>query len=71
MTPHTHWGCRCLWVLNPQPLTLNPKPYTLNPNPTHRNLLQVFMDIVHSHSCSNVLDGLNMFDGTDHLYLHV
>jgi hypothetical protein len=26
------------------------------------------MDIVHSHSCSNVLDGLNMFDGTDHMY---
>lgn len=28
---------------------------------------QVYMDIVHSHSCSNVLDGLNMFDGTDHM----
>jgi hypothetical protein len=25
------------------------------------------MDIVHSHSCSNVLDGLNVFDGTDHM----
>jgi 1,4-alpha-glucan branching enzyme len=33
--------------------------------------LQVFMDIVHSHSCSNVLDGLNMFDGTDHMYANV
>lgn len=23
-----------------------------------------FLDIVHSHACKNVLDGLNMFDGT-------
>jgi 1,4-alpha-glucan branching enzyme len=29
--------------------------------------MQVYMDVVHSHSCSNVLDGLNMFDGTDHM----
>ena len=30
----------------------------------------VLLDIVHSHACKNVLDGLNMFDGTDHLYFH-
>lgn len=30
----------------------------------------VLLDVVHSHACKNVLDGLNMFDGTDHLYFH-
>ncbi|KLO16363.1 glycoside hydrolase [Schizopora paradoxa] len=32
--------------------------------------LTVLLDIVHSHACKNVLDGLNLFDGTDHLYFH-
>lgn len=32
--------------------------------------LTVLLDIVHSHACKNILDGLNMFDGTDHLYFH-
>jgi 1,4-alpha-glucan branching enzyme len=32
--------------------------------------LSVLLDIVHSHACKNVLDGLNEFDGTDHLYFH-
>ena len=32
--------------------------------------LTVLLDIVHSHACKNVLDGLNQFDGTDHLYFH-
>lgn len=30
----------------------------------------VLLDVVHSHASSNVLDGLNMFDGSDHLYFH-
>jgi 1,4-alpha-glucan branching enzyme len=30
----------------------------------------VLMDIVHSHASNNVLDGLNMFDGTDSHYFH-
>ncbi|KAF9076977.1 glycoside hydrolase family 13 protein [Rhodocollybia butyracea] len=30
----------------------------------------VLLDIVHSHACKNVLDGLNEFDGSDHLYFH-
>lgn len=30
----------------------------------------VLLDVVHSHACKNVLDGLNMFDGTDHCYFH-
>ncbi|KAI6047508.1 glycoside hydrolase family 13 protein [Pisolithus marmoratus] len=30
----------------------------------------VLLDIVHSHASKNVLDGLNAFDGTDHLYFH-
>ncbi|KAH0609579.1 uncharacterized protein H6S33_013065 [Morchella sextelata] len=30
----------------------------------------VLLDIVHSHACKNTEDGLNMFDGSDHLYFH-
>jgi 1,4-alpha-glucan branching enzyme len=36
----------------------------------HRLGLLVLLDVVHSHACKNVLDGLNMFDGTDHMYFH-
>lgn len=32
--------------------------------------LVVLLDVVHSHACKNVLDGLNQFDGTDHMYFH-
>ncbi|GKZ21273.1 alpha-1,4-glucan branching enzyme [Aspergillus brasiliensis] len=32
--------------------------------------LVVLLDVVHSHASKNVLDGLNMFDGSDHLYFH-
>jgi 1,4-alpha-glucan branching enzyme len=32
--------------------------------------ITVLLDIVHSHSSKNILDGLNQFDGTDHLYFH-
>ncbi|KAL7413681.1 family 13 glycoside hydrolase [Mrakia frigida] len=32
--------------------------------------LTVLLDVVHSHACKNVLDGLNQFDGTDHQYFH-
>jgi 1,4-alpha-glucan branching enzyme len=30
----------------------------------------VLMDLVHSHASKNVLDGINMFDGTDYQYFH-
>ncbi|CAD6926917.1 unnamed protein product [Tilletia controversa] len=36
----------------------------------HDKGITVLLDIVHSHACKNVLDGINMFDGTDHLYFH-
>lgn len=36
----------------------------------HSMGLVVLLDVVHSHASKNVLDGLNMFDGTDHLYFH-
>ncbi|GMY25141.1 1,4-alpha-glucan-branching enzyme 2-2, chloroplastic/amyloplastic-like isoform X2 [Fagus crenata] len=36
----------------------------------HELGLLVLMDIVHSHVSNNVLDGLNMFDGTDSHYFH-
>ncbi|KAI0237007.1 alpha-1,4-glucan branching enzyme [Massospora cicadina] len=32
--------------------------------------LVVLLDMVHSHACNNVLDGLNLFDGSDHQYFH-
>jgi 1,4-alpha-glucan branching enzyme len=37
---------------------------------THGLGLTVFLDIVHSHAYKNILDGLNEFDGTCHLYFH-
>ncbi|UZJ56056.1 hypothetical protein CBS101457_005376 [Exobasidium rhododendri] len=36
----------------------------------HSMGITVLLDIVHSHACKNSLDGLNSFDGTDHLYFH-
>ena len=36
----------------------------------HKFGLYVLIDIVHSHACKNVLDGLNQFDGTDSCYFH-
>ena len=36
----------------------------------HEMGLRVLLDVVHSHACKNVLDGLNLFDGSDHLYFH-
>ncbi|KAJ0084830.1 hypothetical protein Patl1_30189 [Pistacia atlantica] len=36
----------------------------------HELGLLVLMDIVHSHASNNVLDVLNMFDGTDSHYFH-
>ncbi|KAF8481348.1 glycoside hydrolase, partial [Gautieria morchelliformis] len=36
----------------------------------HSMGLTVLLDMVHSHACKNVLDGLNQFDGTDHQYFH-
>ncbi|KAI8580360.1 hypothetical protein K450DRAFT_238150 [Umbelopsis ramanniana AG] len=32
--------------------------------------ITVLLDVVHSHASKNVHDGLNMFDGTDHMYFH-
>jgi 1,4-alpha-glucan branching enzyme len=36
----------------------------------HSMGITVLLDIVHSHASKNTLDGLNMFDGSDHLYFH-
>ena len=32
--------------------------------------LLVIMDLVHSHTAKNIREGLNLFDGSDHQYLH-
>lgn len=36
----------------------------------HEMGIVVLLDIVHSHACNNVLDGLNLFDGTDSCFFH-
>jgi len=33
--------------------------------------IYVLLDLVHSHACSNVLDGLNEFDGTGNFILFI
>ncbi|ODQ63126.1 glycoside hydrolase [Nadsonia fulvescens var. elongata DSM 6958] len=32
--------------------------------------ITVLLDVVHSHACKNVEDGLNLFDGSDYQYFH-
>lgn len=32
--------------------------------------IYVFLDTVHSHAAKNVLEGINMFDGSDSMYFH-
>ncbi|EOZ98663.1 1,4-alpha-glucan (glycogen) branching enzyme, GH-13-type [Indibacter alkaliphilus LW1] len=39
-------------------------------NEAHNMGISVIMDIVHSHAVKNVNEGLNEFDGSDHLYFH-
>ena len=36
----------------------------------HEMGISVILDVVHSHSVSNVKEGLSQFDGSDHLYFH-
>jgi len=36
----------------------------------HSMGILVIMDIVHSHTVKNILEGLNQFDGTDYQYFH-
>lgn len=32
--------------------------------------IAVLLDVVHSHACKNVIDGLNQFDGTNSCFFH-
>jgi len=36
----------------------------------HELGITVLLDMVHSHACKNILDGINQFDGSDHQYFH-
>lgn len=36
----------------------------------HSMGIYVFLDTVHSHAAKNVLEGINMFDGTETMYFH-
>ena len=47
-----------------------PEDLKLLVDTAHGLQLIVLLDIVHSHASKNVLDGLNMYDGTDHCLFH-
>ena len=36
----------------------------------HGKGILILLDLVHSHCVKNIHEGLNLFDGTDHLYFH-
>lgn len=36
----------------------------------HRRGIAVLLDVVHSHSCKNTVDGINQFDGTNGCFFH-
>ena len=36
----------------------------------HFKGLKIIIDIVHSHASNNTMDGIHMFDGTDHSFSH-
>jgi 1,4-alpha-glucan branching enzyme len=36
----------------------------------HKYNLTVLLDLIHSHSCKNTVDGINMFDGTASCFFH-
>jgi len=36
----------------------------------HKHGIYVLLDLIHSHACKNVEDGLNYFDGTESCYFH-
>jgi 1,4-alpha-glucan branching enzyme len=36
----------------------------------HKYNLTVLLDLIHSHSCRNITDGINMFDGTAGCFFH-
>jgi 1,4-alpha-glucan branching enzyme len=39
-------------------------------NKAHEMGIRVLLDVVHSHAVANTLEGINLFDGTDHQFFH-
>jgi len=39
-------------------------------NTAHKTGLAVILDIIHSHTVKNTVEGINEFDGSDHQYFH-
>jgi 1,4-alpha-glucan branching enzyme len=48
----------------------NPDDFKALVDTAHGMGIKIIIDIVHSHASSNVLDGINKFDGTDHCFSH-
>ena len=61
----------CLWPLGYMLIHIGTPEELMELVDTAHGLgITVLLDVVHSHACKNVLDGLNMFDGSDHCYFH-
>ena len=39
-------------------------------NKAHESGIRVLLDVVHSHAVGNTLEGINLFDGTEHQFFH-
>jgi 1,4-alpha-glucan branching enzyme len=70
LTPYTAFGYQVTSFFAASSRYGNPEELKELVDTAHSLGLTVLLDIVHSHACKNVLDGLNSFDGTDHLYFH-
>mmetsp|Transcript_15203 Transcript_15203/g.23485 ORF Transcript_15203/g.23485 Transcript_15203/m.23485 type:complete len:142 (+) Transcript_15203:892-1317(+) len=47
-----------------------PEDFKYMVDKAHSMGIKIILDLVHSHASSNVNDGINRFDGTDHCYSH-
>jgi 1,4-alpha-glucan branching enzyme len=70
---HAYYGCFGYHVTNffaPCSRFGTPDDLKYLIDKAHENGIYVIIDLVHSHASTNVLDGINNFDGTDYLYFH-
>ncbi len=70
---HSYYGCFGYHVTNffaPSSRCGTPNDLKRLIDTAHGMGIFVIMDCVHSHASSNVMDGINQFDGSDHHYSH-